>query len=87
MKQYDTEVLIYLKKIKHFFNTNNDARKYFQIDINPDTFYEHLCDIAEYNLQNKGEPQLNRDQFEALKYDYYIKNTFVTDEYSTYSLN
>lgn len=61
------EVLTYLQTVKNFLKKNEEARKYFLSGVDEDSFYEHLCDIAEKNFATLGEPMLNREQFDLLR--------------------
>ena len=61
------EVLIYLDKVKSFFKTNEQARKYFIDGGNEEMFFNYLVDISEKNFEKTGEPELNIEQLELLR--------------------
>jgi hypothetical protein len=63
----DTEVLVYLQKIKTFFKTNQEARDYFVGDADVEYFYEQLSIISSKNYETDGQPELSREQLEALR--------------------
>lgn len=63
----DTEVLIYLQKIKTYFKNNEEARNYFVGDANIDEFYNQLSIISSKNLKTNGQPELTKEQFELLR--------------------
>jgi hypothetical protein len=64
---YSPEVLIYLQTVKNYFLNNKEAKSYFLSNLNEDEFFQHIMDVAENNFKKKGEPQLNREQFEFLR--------------------
>lgn len=63
----ETEVLIYLQKIKSYLNTNKEAREYFIGDSSIDEFYKHLSIISNKNFETNGQPELTKEQFELLR--------------------
>lgn len=92
MKNYKSEILIYLNQVKIYFKNNIEAFDYFQIDVNPDLFYSKLCEISEVNFEKNGDPQLTMTQFEYLKKEMIslrpIPATFeAIPNFGSYSLN
>jgi hypothetical protein len=61
------EVLIYIQKVKNFFESDIKVREYFLIDVNEDLFYEKIKEIAQDNYEKNGEPILNTEQFESIR--------------------
>jgi hypothetical protein len=63
----DTEVLVYLQKIKNYLNTSEDAKNYFIGQADVDEFYKELTIISNKNFETKGQPELTKEQFELLR--------------------
>lgn len=63
----DTEVLVYLQKIKTFLKNNQEARDYFIGNADVDKFYEQMSIISNKNYEKSGQPELSKEQFEALR--------------------
>ncbi len=61
------EVLIYIKNIKKFLETNDDAHQYFLKDVNEDDFYSKVAESSQKNFDRNGDPMLLRNQFEEIK--------------------
>jgi len=85
------EILIYVQKIRKFFETNEEASQYFNIDDEGD-FYGSVIELAKDNLEKYGDPALNIEQFETLKKKEILKiNTSAVfldlKEYGMISLN
>ena len=53
--------------MKNFFQTNKEARDYFISNSDEELFYTKLADISQINFEKKGEPQLDKGQFEILR--------------------
>jgi len=55
------DVEIYLKKLKHFFNSDEEARRdmfgYSEIDM--DKFYLMVAEKATFNSKKNGDPMLS----------------------------
>ena len=64
---YSSEVYIYLQTVKNFLNNSDEAWNYFLNDSDEDLFYDHLCDIAQKNFDERGVATLDQNQFELLK--------------------
>jgi hypothetical protein len=62
------EVLIYIQNLRVYFTSHEDAQKYFAVDNNEDTFFEHMTELSQKNFDEFGEPQLTVQQFEDLKH-------------------
>jgi hypothetical protein len=63
----DTEVLIYLQKVKTYFKNNEGARDYFVGDSDAEEFFNQLTIISSKNLKTNGQPELTKEQFELLR--------------------
>jgi hypothetical protein len=63
----ESEVLVYLSKLKKYFETNKEARDYLINDLPEDIFMERVSEIAEKNFLEKGDPTLSMAQFEFIK--------------------
>jgi hypothetical protein len=63
----ETEVLIYIQKVKTYFKNNEEARDYFIGDSSIDEFYNQLTIISSKNLKTNGQPELTKEQFELLR--------------------
>jgi hypothetical protein len=74
------EVLIYINKLKKYFETNNEARNYFIGHSDIDVFFDNVSEIAEKNFMEKGDPTLSMDQFEIVKKMLKIKEITERDE-------
>ncbi len=64
---FSPESLIYLQTIKNYFESNEEARKYFLSNLNEDEFYNSILKVAENNFRKTGEPQLTQEQLEFLR--------------------
>ncbi len=63
----DTEILVYLQKVKNYLNSNDEAREYFIGNSDAEEFYKHLTIISEKNFVDNGQPELTKEQFELLR--------------------
>lgn len=63
----ETEVLVYLQKVKNYISTNEEAKTYFIGNSDADEFYKHLAIISEKNFEENGQPELTQEQFELLR--------------------
>lgn len=63
----DTEILVYLQRVKNYLNTNEEANKYFIGDSDVDEFYNQLTIVSEKNFETNGQPELTKEQFELLR--------------------
>lgn len=61
------EVQIYIKKVKQYFDSNLDTRKYFHIDEYESYFFDELTYIAQKNYNDKQDPMLSIEQFEEIR--------------------
>ena len=61
------EVLIYIKNIKKFLDTNQEAHDYFLKDLNADDFFSKVAESSQENFERNGDPMLLRNQFEKIK--------------------
>lgn len=81
----DSEVLVYIQKIKNFLNTNDSARDYFIGKSDVDEFYKQLSIISEKNYETNGQPELTKEQFELLRITLEVvsisqQKIFITDD-------
>lgn len=67
MGELSGEVLIYIQKIKLYFEKNDENKKYFTSDIDDEIFYNHITEIAVKNYNKNGDPTLSEEQFEFLR--------------------
>jgi hypothetical protein len=67
MTKIPPEVLIYIQKVKTYFNNNTEAREYFIGESDEELFFEHLSEISQKNFETNGEVMLNKEQFELLR--------------------
>lgn len=65
--KYSSEVLIYIQKVKTFFDNDQTAKDYYYIETNEEKFYELIIETAQKNFDNNGEPILNIEQFENIR--------------------
>ena len=63
----DPQILIYINKLRKYFQSNRDARQYFLGQIDEDTFLDRVTDMATKNVYDKGDPTLSMKQFELIK--------------------
>ena len=63
----DTEILVYLQRVKNYLNTNEEANKYFIGDSDVDECYNQLTIVSEKNFETNGQPELTKEQFELLR--------------------
>ena len=63
----DTEVLVYLQKVKTYFSSNTEAKDYFIGNSNANDFYKELAIISNKNFETNGHPELNHEQSELLR--------------------
>lgn len=61
------EVLIYVRTVKTYIQSNEEAKQYFLSGLNPDDFYKQIEDISEENFKKNGDPMLTKDQFENIR--------------------
>lgn len=73
----DIEVLIYINTVKEYFKKHPDFYDYIIGDNSLDYFYENVEKISTKNFKTKGEPRLDRNQFEILRKSRKIKNIFT----------
>lgn len=66
-KKMSPEVLIYIQSMKKFFNTNIEAKKYFDLEGNEEKFFEYIAQMSQKNFEEEGEPELTVLQFEELR--------------------
>ena len=63
----DSEVLIYIQKVKQYLKTDTAAHEYFIGQANIDEFLDELSVISEKNYQTNGQAALTEEQFELLR--------------------
>jgi hypothetical protein len=61
------EVLIYIRTVKTYIQSNEEAKEYFIADSNPEDFYQQIQEISEKNFEKHGDPMLTKEQFESVR--------------------
>lgn len=69
------EVLIYVQKLKTYFENNIEAKEYFLTDSDEEFFYTQLQTISNKNFIKNGDPQLSMDQLELIRRMSIVVNT------------
>lgn len=64
---YSGEVLIYLQKVKAFFENDKKSRDYFLVDVDETLFFNNVSDVAQENYDKTGEAILSMEQFELIR--------------------
>jgi hypothetical protein len=67
MKNINTDVLIYIEKLKEYINNSDKIKKYFIGDNDEEQFYDMVLNVAIVNQYKRNEPNLNEVQFEFIK--------------------
>ena len=87
------DTLVYIQKVVNFLKTNVEARDYFLKNIDDEMFWKRLSEIAEDNYIKKGNPMLDREQFESIRESVLnikknkIDISFNLDDFGTICLN
>ena len=87
------DTLVYIQKVVNFLKTNVEARDYFLKNIDDEIFWKRLSEIAEDNYIKKGNPMLDREQFESIRESVLnikknkIDISFNLDDFGTICLN
>ena len=63
----DSEILVYINKLRKYFETNGEARDYFISNLPEELFMDRVIEVAEKNFYEKGDPTLSMPQFEFIK--------------------
>lgn len=63
----ESEILVYLSKLKKYFETNKEAREYFIDGFDEEEFMSRVTEVAEKNFYDKGDPTLSMAQFEFIR--------------------
>jgi len=63
----DTEILVYLQKVKNYLKTNEEAKEYFIGNSDVEEFYKQLALLSVENFEKNGQPELSKEQFELLR--------------------
>lgn len=66
------DVLIYIEKVKEYFNNDNDVKNYFLQNFDEKIFFSYLTEVATINYQKQGDPALSKEQFETIRNVIYI---------------
>ena len=61
-----SEILIYVQKIRIFFEKNKGSNDYFLKGVDEELFYKHFIEISVKNLTERGSPELSIEQLELL---------------------
>jgi hypothetical protein len=67
MKNINTDVLIYIEKLREYINNSDKVKKYFIGDNDEEQFYNMVLNVAIVNQYKRNEPNLNEVQFEFIK--------------------
>ncbi len=81
------EVLIYVRTVKTYIQSNEDANQYFLSGLNPDDFYKQIENVSEKNFEKNGDPMLTKDQFENIRMTLKIKSEENKNEKIFFDLN
>ena len=63
----NTDVIIYVSKLKAFLDNDSDASEFFYGKNGETEFYDLVIIFAEKNVKDKGEPDLTQEQFEKIR--------------------
>lgn len=63
----DSEIIVYMSKLRKYFKTNKEAREYFIGELDEEIFLEKVTEVAMKNYNDKGDPTLSYTQFEFIK--------------------
>lgn len=61
------EVLIYIEKLKSFFESNNEACEYFFNFPKENKFYGVVLAYSVDNFEKNGTPEVSKKQFEEIR--------------------
>jgi hypothetical protein len=67
MKNINTDVLIYIEKLREYINNSDQVKKYFIGENDEEQFYNMVLNVAIVNQYKRNEPNLNEVQFEFIK--------------------
>jgi hypothetical protein len=70
----NSDILIYIQKIRNYLETSEEAKKYFLADINIEIFMNEVYKISEKNFNINGNPLLSPAQMDKIKNDLSSKN-------------
>lgn len=73
----DSDIILYINKVRAFINSDNEALVYFYHKNNEEEFYALLSLTAKKNIETNGIPDLTSKQFEEIrkKLSYNVENT------------
>ena len=63
----NTDILIYVDKIRKYLESSEGARDFFLADTSIQKFMEKVIEMAENNFKAKGDPTLTTDQMTQIK--------------------
>ena len=69
MKKQFTDVMIYVDRTRLYFEKSIESREYFYLDVEgaEEYFFSELSIMSEENYVKTENPEINREQFEALR--------------------
>lgn len=67
MKETPSEVLLYIQKIKDFFNKSEETKNYFLSNVDEELFFKNVTIVSENNLTSYNEVMLTIQQFESIR--------------------
>jgi len=78
------DILVYIQKVRNYFDANEDAKKYFKIDEDEKLFYDLLIEISKNNYDRNNEPMLTIEQFEKLRMELLTKILKIEEKNSDF---
>lgn len=80
------EVLIYLQKMKLFFEKDKTSKEYFLKNVDEELFFKHFIEISVKNVEENGSPELSVEQLEILNKTIRAISVIKEPEYFTYDI-
>jgi len=81
-----SEILIYVQKMKKFFEKDITSKDYFLKGVDEELFYKHFIEISVKNLEEHGSPELSIEQLELLNKTIRAICVIKEPEYFTYDI-
>lgn len=81
----NTDVLIYVEKIRKYLESSEGARNYFLAGTSIEKFLEKVHEIAENNMKINSEPTLSTNQMTQIKNE--LSASSVSSFVYNFSLN
>jgi hypothetical protein len=80
------EVLIYVQKIKLFFEKDKISKEYFLKNVDNELFFKYFTEISVKNFEELGTPELTIEQLEILNKTIRAICATKEPEYFTYDI-